>query len=46
MKDIFSIPEIELIKFANEDIVTTSGKPGGSGEFEGEEDEFFLLDLI
>lgn len=45
MKDIFSIPEIELIKFANEDIVTTS-KPGGTGEFEGEEDEFFLLDLI
>ena len=28
MKNIFTIPEIEVIKFANEDIVTTSPGTG------------------
>lgn len=44
MKNIFTNPEIEVIKFANEDIVTTSN--GGGGGVQMPDDDFFLLDLI
>lgn len=45
MKNIFTIPEIEVIKFANEDIVTTS--PGTSlPVLPFSDDANELLDLI
>ncbi|MBQ5321464.1 MAG: hypothetical protein J6K88_05365 [Oscillospiraceae bacterium] len=45
MKNIFTNPEIEVIKFANEDIVTTSPTSGGGGVQMPDDDFSLLLDL-
>lgn len=37
MKELFTAPEAEIVKFAAQDIVTTSD---GDNGFEGEEDKF------
>lgn len=38
MKKLFLEPEMEVIKFGTEDVITTSG-PGEEGEIEGGETE-------
>ena len=38
MKDMYTAPEVEIIEFDNEDVITTSGNNDGTGEG-GDENE-------